>query len=38
MFQDCRGLDVSAASEEAVKAFDATIVSYLGINPSAART
>ncbi|MEQ8321194.1 MAG: tetratricopeptide repeat protein [Rhodospirillales bacterium] len=35
MFQDCRGLDVSAASEEAVKAFDATIVSYLGINPSA---
>lgn len=35
MFQDCRGLEITAASEDAVKAFDATIVSYLGINPSA---
>jgi hypothetical protein len=35
MFRDCRGLDITAASEEAVKAFDATIVSYLSINPSA---
>lgn len=35
MFQDCRGLDVTAASIAAVNAFDATIVSYLGINPSA---
>ena len=35
MFQDCRGLDITAASEDAVKAFDATIVSYLSINPSA---
>jgi len=35
MFQDCRGLDVAAVSEDAVKALDETIVSYLGINPSA---
>ncbi|WNJ98118.1 tetratricopeptide repeat protein [Thalassospiraceae bacterium LMO-JJ14] len=35
MFQDCRGLEITAASEDAVKAFDATIVSYLGINPNA---
>ncbi|MGJ3259336.1 MAG: tetratricopeptide repeat protein [Rhodospirillales bacterium] len=35
MYQDCRGLDITAASEEAAKAFDRTIVSYLSINPSA---
>lgn len=35
MFQDCRGLDITAASDDAVRAFDATIVSYLSINPSA---
>lgn len=35
MFVDCRGLDVTASSEDAVRAFDDTIVSYLSINPSA---
>lgn len=35
MYQDCRGLEITAASEQAVKAFDETIVSYLSINPSA---
>lgn len=35
MFHDCRGLEITAASEEAVAAFDKTIVSYLGIQPDA---
>lgn len=35
MYQDCRGLDITAASEDAVKAFDKLIVSYLSINASA---
>lgn len=33
MYQDCRGLDVSASNEDAIKAYDATIASYLGIKP-----
>ena len=36
MFHDCRGLEITAASEDAVKAFDRTIDSYLGIKPEAA--
>ena len=35
MYQDCRGLDITAASEDAVKAFDKLVVSYLSINASA---
>lgn len=35
MHQDCRGLDITAASVEAVKAYDQTIESYLGIKPEA---
>lgn len=35
MYQDCRGLDMTAKSAAAVDAFDATINSYLGIRPSA---
>jgi len=34
-YQDCRGLDTTAASESAVRAFDDTIRAYLGIRPSA---
>ena len=35
MHQDRRGLDITAASADAVAAFDQTIDSYLGIMPSA---
>lgn len=35
MYADCRGLDVTAASSDAVAAFDATVDAYLGIKPSA---
>ena len=35
MHQDRRGLDITAASADAVAAFDKTIESYLGIMPSA---
>jgi len=31
--KDCRGLEISAASAEAVEAFDETIVAYLGLRP-----
>ena len=33
MFHDCRGLEITAASDVAVAAFDKTIISYLGIQP-----
>lgn len=36
MLYDCRGLEITAASSEAVAAFDRTIDSYLGIKPEAA--
>lgn len=36
MLHDCRGLEITAASSEAVAAFDRTIDSYLGIKPEAA--
>lgn len=35
MFHDCRGLEITAASDVAVAAFDKTIISYLGIQPDA---
>lgn len=36
MFHDCRGLEITGASTDAVEAFDRTIDSYLGIKPEAA--
>ena len=36
MFHDCRGLEITAASSDAVTAFDNTVESYLGIKPEAA--
>jgi tetratricopeptide (TPR) repeat protein len=36
MLYDCRGLEITAASSDAVAAFDRTIDSYLGIKPEAA--
>lgn len=36
MLHDCRGLEITAASSEAVAAFDRTVDSYLGIKPEAA--
>ncbi len=35
MYSDCRGLDVTAASANAVTAFDETVEAYLGIKPAA---
>lgn len=35
MYQDCRGLEITAASMEAVEEYDKTIESYLGIKPEA---
>lgn len=36
MFHDCRGLEITATSSDAVTAFDQTVDSYLGIKPEAA--
>ena len=35
MYQDCRGLNTTAKSADAVRAFETTLNSYLGIKPSA---
>lgn len=36
MFHDCRGLEITAASSNAVQAYDRLVDSYLGIKPEAA--
>ena len=35
MFHDCRGLEITATSSDAITAFDQTVDSYLGIKPAA---